>query len=202
VAAVVVLAAGAGAFALVSSLHHGTSSTPPPGPAALGTTTSAPTSPSTTPAQTTPPATTPATTPTPSSSGPASTVTLSQAAKASPTATAVQSLFNRYFNAINTRNYSEYTGTLNPTMQAHSTQSQFDSGYKSTTDSREVINSITDNGGGSMTANVSFSSTQDPSDSVDKSSCNNWTLNLPLVPKGSGYVLSPPPSGYATYTDC
>ncbi|MCW2934753.1 MAG: hypothetical protein JWM19_5715 [Actinomycetia bacterium] len=202
VAAAVVLAAGAGAFALVSSLHHGTSTTPPAGPAALGKTTSLATTPSTTPAQTTPAATTPATTASPGSSGPASTVTLSQAAKTSPTATQVQTLFNRYFNAINTRNYSEYTGTLDATMQANSTQQHFDSGYASTKDSNEVINSITSNGDGSLTANVSFSSTQAPSNSVDNSSCNKWTLSLPLVPQGSGYVLSTPPSGYATYTDC
>jgi hypothetical protein len=199
---VVVLAAGAGAFALVSSLHHGTSTTPPPGPAALGKTTSPATTPGTTQAQTTPPATTPATTPSPSNSGPAGTVTLSQAAKASPTATQVQTLFNHYFNAINTRNYSEYASTLDATMQANNPKSHFDSGYATTTDSSEVINSITDNGGGSLTANISFSSTQDPSDSVDNSSCNNWILNLPLVRQGSGYVLSTPPSGYATHTDC
>ena len=65
-----------------------------------------------------------------------------------------------------------------------------------------MVNSITANGDGSLTASVSFTSTQDPSDSVDKSSCNKWTLNLPLVPQGSGYVISTPPSGYATHSDC
>jgi len=197
VAAVVVVAAGAGAFALVSSLHHGTSTTPPSSPSALGQTTSSVTTPSATPDQTTTPAGT-----TSSSSGPPSTVTLSSAAASSPVAKPVQSLFNRYFNSINTRNYTEYSGTLDSTMQANTSQSHFDSGYATTTDSSEEINSITDNGDGSLTVSVSFTSTQDPSDSVDHSSCNKWTLNLPLVPQGSGYVLSTPPSGYATYTDC
>ena len=150
----------------------------------------------------TPPTTATTAATTPSSAKPSGTVTLSQAAASSSSATQVQSLFNRYFNSINTRNYSEYSGTLDATMQANNSKSHFDSGYSTTTDSNEVINSITDNGDGSLTANVSFTSTQDPADSVDNSSCNNWTLNLPLVAQGSGYVLSPPPSGYATYTDC
>jgi hypothetical protein len=197
VAVVVVLAAGAGAFALVSSLHHGTSTTPPSSPAALGTTTAPVTTPSPTPDQATAPASTAS-----SSSGPPSTVALSQTAATSPAAKPVQSLFNRYFNSINTRNYTEYSGTLDSTMQANNSQSHFDSGYATTTDSNEQVNSIAANADGSLTVNVSFTSTQDPSDSVDNNSCNKWTLNLPLVPQGSGYVISTPPSGYATYTDC
>jgi hypothetical protein len=189
VAAVVVLGAGTGAYALVSSLHHGTSTTPPSGPTAVGTATSA----ATTPDQTTPT--------TPSSPGPG-TVTLSQAAASSPAATRVQNLLGHYFDAINTRNYTEYSSTLDATMRANSPQSRFDHGYATTTDSSVVVNSITSNGNGTLTANVSFTSTQDPSDSVDHSPCNKWTLNLPLVAQDSGYVISTPPSDYATYTDC
>jgi len=155
------------------------------------------TTPSATPDQTTAPATA-----TSGSSAPPSTVTLSQTAASSPAAKQVQGLFNRYFNSINTRNYTEYSSTLDSTMRANNPKSHFDSGYATTTDSSEEVNSIAANGDGSLTVNVSFTSTQDPSDSVDNSSCNKWTLNLPLVPQGSGYVISTPPSGYATYTDC
>jgi hypothetical protein len=196
-AAVIVLAAGAGAYALVSSLHHSTtSSTPPSGPPVIATTSSQPTTP-TTPAQSSP-----SSTPASSSSGPASTVALSQAAASSPAATQVQTLFGNYFDGINTRNYAEYSATMDATMQQSNGQSKFDSGYATTTDSNEVINSITDNGGGNLTASVSFTSTQDPKDSVDGASCNTWTLNLPLVQQGSGYLITTPPSGYATYGNC
>ena len=58
-------------------------------------------------------------------------------------------------------------------------------------DSNEVVNSITDNGDGTLTASVSFTSHQNAADSWDQSStCNNWTLSLIPVPQGSGYVMS------------
>ena len=45
-----------------------------------------------------------------------------------------------------------------------------------------TLTSLTPTGGGDLTATVTFTSRQSPSDSVDNSSCNDWTLNLYLVP--------------------
>jgi hypothetical protein len=202
VAALVILGAGGGAFAVVSSLRGGSpgtqssptvttsapaSSTPPP-----QTSAGSPTDTSTTP-------TGPSTTP--SSSQPAGTVALTQAAAGNAASAKVVDLFNRYFDGINTRNYSEYAGTLDAGMRGQNSQSSFNSGYATTTDSNETITAISGSGS-SLTATVTFTSRQDPADSVDKSACNNWQLTLPLVAQGSGYLITTPPSGYATYTDC
>jgi hypothetical protein len=49
---------------------------------------------------------------------------------------------------------------------------------------------------------VTFTSQQDPADSVDGSACNNWQLTLPLVQQGSGYLISVPAHGSSTWSDC
>jgi hypothetical protein len=117
----------------------------------------------------------------------AGTVTLSAAAAASPKAAQVRELFTQYFDSINTLNYAEYKSTqASGTPQTHLS---FEQDFESTKDSNEVINSITDKRDGTLTVRVSFTSTQDPSDSIDGRPCNDWTLNLPLVRQGSGYVM-------------
>ena len=44
-----------------------------------------------------------------------------------------------------------------------------------------------------LTATVTFTSHQAPAQSVDKSACNDWTLNLYLVPQGTGYLIGSAP---------
>jgi len=115
----------------------------------------------------------------------------------------VETLLSHYFHGINTHSYAEYASTLNPAEQAKQTQSEFNSGYSSTTDSGMTLTSLSGNGNGGLTATVTFTSRQSPAQSVDKSSCNAWTLNLYLVPQGTGYLIGSAPSGYQpTYSDC
>jgi hypothetical protein len=115
----------------------------------------------------------------------------------------VETYLNRYFNAINTRNYSEYNSLLDAQEQQSDSKSSFDSGFATTKDSDEALTGITDTDGGSLTANVSFTSHQSTADSVDQSACDNWQLSLYLVPQGNGYVMTTAPAGYrAAYTDC
>ncbi len=115
----------------------------------------------------------------------------------------VEAYLNRYFSAINTRNYSEYQSLLDAQEQQGNSRSAFDSGFATTQDSNEVLTGIQDTGSGNVTANVSFTSHQSPADSVDGSACNNWQISLYLVPQGSSYVMTAVPAGYrAVYTDC
>jgi len=115
----------------------------------------------------------------------------------------VETVLSQYFNGINTHNYTEYSSSLTPQNKANQPQSSFQSGYSTTTDSGMTLTSLTPTGGGDQTATVTFTSHQSPADSVDNSSCNNWTLNFYLVPNGTGYLISPAPSGYQpTYSDC
>jgi hypothetical protein len=195
-AVVVILAAGGGAFALVSNLHHGKDG----GAAGQSPTVKASTSPAST--TTTAPASQAPTSaaPTPKSA-PTGPVALAAGVSASPYAAPLETTFSHYFGGINAHDYAEYASSLDSAMQAANPKSTFDSGYSTTADSSETINSIAGSGS-NLTAVVTFKSMQAASDSPDGSTCNNYTLTLPLVRQGSGYVIATPPTGYASWTDC
>ncbi len=202
---VIVLAAGGGAYALVKTLKK----TPVAGP------TSTPTAHAASHAPTTPP---PSTTP---ASSPATSASTSSTPTATPTPTVspslvaigpgvsstalpqVEMVVSHYFDGINTHNYTEYSSVLTPAAQANEPESSFDSGYASSTDSGMTLTELTATGGGDLTATVTFQSTQSASDSVDGSTCNDWTFNFYLVPSGTTYLINTDPSGYTpSYTDC
>ena len=113
-----------------------------------------------------------------------------------PEAPQVEAFLNRYFNSINTRNYGEYNSLLDAQQQQGDSQSTFDSGYATTKDTDEVLTGITDTGGGTLTANLSFTSHQNPADSPDQSTCDDWQISLFLVPQGASYVMTASPAGY------
>jgi hypothetical protein len=205
VGVLVALAAGGGVYALVSRSHGHTTAQPghsavpvsastgaPAVQASASPTASASALPSTSPSASAPP-----------SLPQTGTVQVAASVASNPAEPQVAAYLNRYFNAINTRNYSEYNSLLDPQEQQSDSKSSFDSGYATTKDSDEVLTGITDTGGGSLTANVAFTSHQSPSDSVDQSACNNWQLSFYLVPQGNGYVMKTTPADYkAAYTDC
>jgi hypothetical protein len=197
VAVVVVLAAGGGAYALATSLGKHSSAQPPTQPTVGTSTPTGGTSPS---SGTSAPASTSASaTPSPT----LSLVAIAPGVTAGAAQAQVETLLSHYFHGINTHSYTEYASTLTAQQQANEPQSAFDSGYSSTTDSGMMLTSLSDSGGGGLTATVTFTSHQSPAQSVDKSACNSWTLNLYLVPQGKGYLIGPAPSGYQpTYSDC
>jgi hypothetical protein len=199
-AVVVVLAAGGGAYALATTLGKHSSAQPTVAPT-VSTSASAVGSPNggTTQQASSPPAPASAS-PTPSPA--LSLVAVSPGVAASAAEPQVETLLSHYFHGINSRNYAEYASTLNPEQQAKQSEAQFNSGYSSTTDSGMTLTGLTGNGNG-LTATVTFTSHQAPAQSADNSACNTWTLNLYLVPQGSGYLIGPAPSGYRpTYSDC
>ena len=120
-----------------------------------------------------------------------------------PVSPQVEVVLSHYFQGINDRNYAEYASSQTAHGKENQPESSFDSGYATTTDSDMMLTSLTPTGDSDLTATVTFTSRQSPSDSVDNSSCNNWTLNLYLVPGGSGYLITPAPPDYEpTYKDC
>ena len=201
-AVVVVLAAGGGAYALASTLgKHSTAQS------TAGATTPAASSPAAASPtggavqQASSPATSTSAGPTPSPT--LSLVAISPGMTPSAAQPQVETLLSHYFHGINTHDYAEYAGTLNAAEQAKQTQSEFSSGYSSTADSGMTLTGLSDSGNGGLTATVTFTSRQSPAQSVDKSACNAWTLNLYLVPQGGGYLIGPAPSSYQpTYSDC
>jgi hypothetical protein len=205
VVVVVALGAGGGAYALTRP-HAGAKAQSPtklivtPPPSTAGPAVDAPVAPvvnaSASPT-TSPPV---SVTPSPTRTG---TVQVAPAAVGDPAEPQVEAYLNRYFSAINTRNYSAYQTLLDAQEQQGNSRSTFDSGFATTKDSDEVLTGIDDTGGGSLTANVSFTSRQSPGDSADGSACNHWQISLYLASQGSSYVMTAAPAGYhAGYTDC
>lgn len=192
IACVVVLAgAGVGTWVLVA--HPGKHSPVPlshTAPVALPTTAPPITPPSPAAASTAPAA-------------PPGPVSISSAAQDNGQAQAAAEFLDQYFNAINNHDYGSYSALLTPDQQG--SQSSFENGYSTTQDSDETLENLSSGGpGGDYVAEVSFTSNQDPSQSVDGAGCNDWDLNLYLMPEGNGsFLIDKPPSGYhAHYTDC
>ena len=196
VAVIVVLAAGGGAYALATTLGKHASAQPPAQPT-TGQPTSAASSPTAGASQASSPAASASPTPSPALSLVSIAPGVTSAAEPQ-----VETLLSHYFHGINVHSYAEYASTLNPQEQAKQTQSEFNSGYSSTTDSGMTLTGLSDNGDG-LTATVTFTSRQSPAQSVDNSACNAWTLNLYLVPQGGGYLIGSAPAGYQpTHSDC
>jgi hypothetical protein len=205
VVVLVVLGAGGGAYALTRS--HGSSTAQPPGnptvtapPASTTPTVQAPASPVVNASAS--PTASPSVTVTPTPTRPAG-VQVASGVAGDPAEPQVLAYLNRYFSAINRHDYNAYQSLLDAQEQQGNSQSTFDSGYATTKDSGEVLTGIEDTGGGTLTANVSFTSRQNTADSVDGSACNTWRISLYLVPQGSSYVMTAAPAGYhAAYADC
>jgi hypothetical protein len=204
IAVIVVLAAGGGAYALANSLgKHSTaqpsigSSTSAVGGSSTGSTPTGGSTSSGGPRQ----ATTPASSPTPSPT--LSLVTIGQGVTSTAAVPQVETLLSHFFHGINTHDYAEYASTLNPAQQARQSQSSFESGYATTTDSGMTVTTLASNGADGLVATVTFTSHQSPAQSVDHSACNAWTLNFYLVPQGNGYLIGPAPPGYQpSHSDC
>jgi hypothetical protein len=197
---VLVLAAGGGAFAVVSSLTGNSTG----GHSSGQPTSAAPTQPaSSAPAATTTAPASHTATASPSASKKASTVAMSPSAAASHAAARVRTLLERYFAAINAHNYAAYSSLLDAQMQQNNPQSKFASGYATTRDSGEKVTSIADTGGGGVAATVTFTSHQNPADSINNSSCTAWTITLYLQPQDGSYVIGVPPADYRSiHQDC
>ena len=194
-AVIVVLAAGGGAYALATTLGKHTSAQPAKSPAGSPT---APASP-----QASSPAASASQSPSPTPSPTLSLVSIAPGVAASAAEPQVETLLSHYFHGINAHSYAEYASTLTPENQAKQPQSEFESGYSSTTDSGMTLTSLSGDSSSGLTATVTFTSRQSAAQSVDNSACNAWTLNLYLVPQGSGYLIGPAPSGYQpNYSDC
>ena len=194
----VMLAAGGGAYALVSQSGKQNTAQPPASPTAgsAGQSTAA----ASTGASTSPSApASPSAVPSPTSS----LVTVGAGVASTGAGPAVESTLNKYFDGINTHNYAEYQSAHNGPEQATESQSAFDTGYGSTTDSGMTLTSLLSTPNGGESATVTFISHQDKGTGIDGSACNNWQVTYFLVPQGTGYLIGPPPAGYKpVYSDC
>jgi hypothetical protein len=138
----------------------------------------------------------------PTGTGPTDTVPMTAVAAASPMGPQVAAFLWRYFDAINRHDYAAYTGLLGSREQAV-TPAQFDSGFSSTTDSGETLQSVSIAPDGDYQAEVTFTSRQRPSQSQTGTRCTQWDISLFLTPGGTDFLIDPPPSDYrAAYAAC
>jgi hypothetical protein len=127
------------------------------------------------------------------------TVAVAAGLAGNPAEPQVAALLDRYFTAINTRDYAGYARLLDRQRRRHETASSFRSGYSSTTDSDATLTDISATGSGGVAASVTFTSHQKPAKSLDHSSCTLWSITLYLVRDGGGYLIGTPPPGYLAY---
>ena len=143
----------------------------------------------------------PATGPGAASAPPAGLASLAPAAALYPGASAIESVVNRYFQAINGRDYAVYQATQSPGMAM--TASQFQAGFASTRDSDVLITGITTMPGGQPAADVTFTSRQQPQDGPEGESCTNWHVTMYFDGTAGTYTIGAPPNGYkAAYQAC
>jgi hypothetical protein len=196
VVALVMLAAGGGAYALVARSSKQSSAQPPASPTAASS--AQPTGPASASASSSPGG---AASPSATASVP-SLVSLGAGVASTGAEPAVETTLSRNFQGINTHDYAEYQNAHNQAEQAAESQSAFDSGYGSTTDSGMTLTSLASTASGES-ATVTFTSHQDKGTGIDGSACNDWQLTYFLVPQGTGYLIGPPPAGYKPiYSDC
>jgi hypothetical protein len=137
----------------------------------------------------------------PASAPPAGLASLTPAAALYPGASAIAGVINRYFQAINSRDYAAYRATQSP-GSAMTTQ-QFRAGFESTRDSNVLITSITTMPNGNPAADVTFTSQQQPQDGPEGESCTNWHVTMYFDVNAGTYTIGLPPNGYkAAYQAC
>jgi hypothetical protein len=101
-----------------------------------------------------------------------------------------------YFAAINNRDYRAYTNLFAKQAQPGETEQQFLANYSSTTDSNATLVALSPTAAGGRVAMVTFDSHQAPDISVTHTACTMWHISLYLEPKGTTYLIVPPPNGY------
>jgi hypothetical protein len=110
-------------------------------------------------------------------------------------------MVNRYFQAINGRDYAAYQATQSPGIAM--TASQFQAGFESTRDSDVLITGITTMPGGQPAADVTFTSRQQPQDGPDGESCTNWHVTMYFDGSAGNWTIGAPPAGYrASHQTC
>jgi hypothetical protein len=137
----------------------------------------------------------------PASAPPAGLASLTPSAALYPGASAIEAVINRYFQAINGRDYAAYRATQSPGDAM--TAPQFQAGFASTRDSDVLITGISTMPDGSPAADVTFASQQQPQDGPDGESCTNWHVTMYFNGSAGTYTIGAPPNGYkASYQAC
>ena len=136
-----------------------------------------------------------------SPASPAALVSLAPAAALYPGAAAIEAVISQYFQAINGRDYAEYLTTQSPGNAL--TAQQFQTGFRSTTDSNALITSIASAPDGRPAADMTFTSQQQAQDGPDGQTCTDWQVTLFFDGTAGTWTIGAPAAGYrASYQAC
>ncbi|MDQ7804202.1 hypothetical protein Q5425_10695 [Amycolatopsis sp. A133] len=115
--------------------------------------------------------------------GPADDVRMSDDARAHPQAEAVQRVLRRYFEAINSKQYAQWTTVVTDERAAGQPQGDWKKGVRTTKDSDALVYRIERSSGNSLRVLVGFTSRQDLADAPPffREPCIKWRLVMPMV---------------------
>ena len=190
IGAVVLVVAGVVLTALLLTRHGGSSSQPPSSPAAGPTSSTSLDTPTSIPPPSEPSAS-PQVSTTPAVIG---VVTIKSD---STVAHDVASTLDTYFSGINNRDFSSTWAELSTAEQGQlGGFDQFAQQLSTSTDSDVVLHSALDNGNGTASADVSFTSMQSGDLGPNPGeTCTQWDLTYNLVSSTDGYLIDGVPSG-------
>ena len=114
-------------------------------------------------------------------------VRMTDDAKAHPQAEAVRQVLQTYFDAINTRNYQQWTKVVSAQRVADQPSKEWLIGVRSTKDSDALVYRIERGSGQSLRVLVGFTSRQKREDAplFFQEECIKWRLVLPMIVDGS-----------------
>lgn len=146
-------------------------------------------------APTTTPGPTPGATPSPSKQPGSPTVGGSADAVEHPLYGTVRQLMQRYFNAINSRNYAAWRTTVVEQRIKDNPEEKWRRDFQSTKDGSIVVNRIELGQRDTAVVLMTFTSTQDPADAPKDLpvGCLRWSIVFPLVHRDDGWKIDESP---------
>ncbi|WP_410571956.1 hypothetical protein [Amycolatopsis sp. cmx-4-61] len=110
-------------------------------------------------------------------------VAMTDDAKAHPQADAVRKVLKKYFAAINTKQYQQWTAVVTDERAAGQSQGDWKKGVRTTKDSNALVYRIERASGNSLRVLVGFTSRQELDDAPPffREACIKWRLVMPMV---------------------
>jgi hypothetical protein len=115
--------------------------------------------------------------------GAADEVRMTDDARAHPQADAVRRVLQKYFAAINSKQYQQWTAVVTAERAAGQSQNDWKKGVRTTKDSDALVYRIERSSGSSLRVLVGFRSEQDVEDAplFFREPCIKWRLVMPMV---------------------
>lgn len=104
------------------------------------------------------------------------------------TTRSVAAVFETYFEGINSANYEQAWLMLSPKLRGPSWLS-FAKGTSTSFDTQVAILLVTPEPGGSVTAQVTFTSVQASEKGPDGDTCDHWDLDYTLIPADGSWLI-------------